>query len=137
LAQVEEEIQMAQSPQPEDAPAATDTAAVTTQRVQLGMRLQPMNNSDQPIFSNFTMVQGAPGTVFVDFGFLEPSVMPALARQVRSGGKVPEAIDGRLACRVALGLDAAAQLAQQLNQHLRSVQAQVQQAAKARETGKK
>ena len=116
-----------------DAVATTETpAAGTGQRVQLGIRLQPVNDSDQPTFANFTVVQGAPGTVFVDFGFLEPSVMPALARQVKSGGKVPESINGRLACRVALGLDAAVQLVQQLDQHLRSVQAQAQQAAKSK-----
>ena len=116
----------------EDASANEAAASKGAQHVQLGMRLQPVNHSDQPIFSNFTVVQGAPGTVFLDFGFLEPSVMPALARQARSGGKMPEAINGRLACRVALGLDAAVQLVQQLDQHLRSVQAQAQQAAKAR-----
>ena len=119
-------------------PAAGSSTATpdTAQRVQLGIRLQPANGSDQPIFANFSVIQGAPGTVFVDFGFLEPSVMPALARQVQSGGKVPETIDGRLACRVALGLDAAAQLAQQLNQHLRALQAQARQAAKIGEAGK-
>ena len=105
------------------------------QRVQLGMRLQPGNGSEQPVFSNFTVVQGAPGTVFLDFGFLEPNVMPALARQVRTGGKMPESITGRLACRVALGVDVAAQLAQQLTQHLRGVQAQAEQAIKARGNG--
>lgn len=119
-----------------DTAATTETpAAGGAQRVQLGIRLQPVNHSEQPIFANFTVVQGAPGTVFVDFGFLEPGVMPALARQVQSGGKVPESIDGRLACRVALGVDAAAQLAQQLNQHLRAVQAQAQQAAKSKTPG--
>ena len=107
-----------------------DTAIPTSaggQRLQLGIRLKPVNQSDQPVFSNFTAVQGAPGTVFVDFAFIEPSVLPALARLQQSGGKVPETINGRLACRIALGLDAAAQLAQQLNQHLRSVQPRAQQ----------
>ena len=128
---------MAQKQDTEVAQAGADATSNTAQRVQLGMRLQPLNNSDQPIFSNFTVVQGASGTVFVDFGFLEPSVLPALARQARSGGKLPESINGRLVCRVALGLDATAQLAQQLSQYLRSVQAQVEEAAKASATGKK
>ena len=114
---------------------ATDAAAapsVAGQRVQLGIRLQPVSDSDQPVFANFTVVQGAPGTVFVDFGFLEPSVMPALARQVKSGGKLPDSINGRLACRVALGVDVAAQLAQQLNQYLHNLQMETQQAAKGK-----
>ena len=37
---------------------------------------------------------------------------------------------GRLACRVVLGVDSAAQLAQQLQQHLKSVTAQAQTSAK-------
>lgn len=47
----------------------------------------------------------------------------------QSGGKVPDAINGRLACRVVLGLDATVQLTRQLEQLLRNVQARVQQAA--------
>ena len=104
--------------------ASETTASATGQRLQLGIRLQPVNHSDQPVFSNFTVVQGAPGTVFIDFGFLEPSALPAVARLVQTGGKLPEIINGRLACRIALGLDAAAQLVQQLDQHLRGLQAQ-------------
>ena len=123
---------MAIKSETETTAVAEPSTAAGGQRVQLNMRLQPVNNSDQPVFSNFTVVQGAPGTVFIDFGFLEPSVMPAVARLAQSGGKLPESINGRLACRVAVGLDAAVQLVQQLDQHLRSVQAQAQQAAKAK-----
>ena len=92
-------------------------------RLQLGLRLQPVDGSDQPLFSNFTVVQGAPGVVFVDFGFLEPAALPGLARIAKSGGKMPESINGKLACRVVLGLDAAAQLTRQLEQHLKSLAA--------------
>ena len=119
-----------------DTGMASETAASGAgQRLQLNIRLQPANDSDHPIFSNFTVVQGAPGTVFVDFGFLDPSALPAVARLVQTGGKLPEAISGRLACRVALGLDAAVQLAQQLEQHLRGVQARAQQAAAPKGSG--
>ena len=89
-----------------------------TTSFQLGIRLQPVENSDQPLFANFSVVQATPEVLFLDFGFLEPSMMPALARQAQSGGKMPEAVTGRLTCRVALGRDAAAQLAQQLNRQL-------------------
>lgn len=103
--------------------ATPNPAEVTNagHRLQLGLRLQPVNHSDQPVYSNFTAVQGAPGTVFLDFGFLDPGVMPALARQAQSGAKVPQTIEGRLACRIAIGIDVAAQLAQQLEQHLRTL----------------
>jgi hypothetical protein len=94
--------------------------------IQLGIRLQSVEHSDQPVFSNFAMVQGASGMVFLDFGFLEPSVLPTVLRLAQTGGKLPEAVNGRLAARVVLGLDAAAQLAGQLDQHLRSLRGQAQ-----------
>lgn len=87
--------------------------------VQVDIQLQPVDHSDQPILANFTAVQGVPGMVFLDFGFLEPQAISALARLAQSGNAVPEAIRGRLACRVALGPDTVANLAQQLNQLLR------------------
>jgi len=99
--------------------------------LQLGIRLQSVEGSDQPMFSNFTMVQGAPGMVFLDFGFLEPNALPSVIRAAQSGGKVPEAIGGKLSARVVLGLDSAVQLVNQLQQHLRSLQPQGQKAAEA------
>ena len=101
---------------------AASAPARSGQSVQLGLRLQPVNHSEQPVYANLTVVQGAPGTVFIDFGFIEPNVMPGVARLAQSCGKLPEAIDGRLACRIVLGVDSAGQLAQQLEQHLRSLQ---------------
>lgn len=102
---------------------AKDTTTSTTgeQKVQMGLRLQAVEHSDQPVFSNFTTVQGAPGMVFLDFGFLEPATLPSLARLAKAGGKMPEAINGRLACRVVLGVDAAVQLTRQLEMHLKSL----------------
>ena len=95
----------------------------TGKTLQLGLRLQPVDHSDKPVFSNFTAVQGAPGMVFVDFGFLEPAALPQLARLAKSGGKMPETINGRLACRIVLGLDSAVQLTRQLEQHMKSLTA--------------
>ena len=93
-------------------------------QLQLGIRLQSVEGSDQPVFSNFCMVQGAPGMVFLDFGFLEPAMLPSLARLAKSGGKVPEAVNGRLACRVVLGLDSAVQLTRQLEAHMKNLATQ-------------
>ena len=98
-------------------------AAPEQKTLQLGLRMQPVDGSDQPLFSNFTGVQGAPGVVFLDFGFLEPAALPSVARAARSGGKVPSTINGRLACRVVLGVDAAVQLTRQLEQHLKGLAA--------------
>jgi hypothetical protein len=100
------------------------TTADTGHQFQLGIRLQPVEQSDQPVFANFSFVQGAQGMLFLDFGFLEPSVMPSVLRLARGGGKLPETVSGKLAARVVLGLDAATQLAQQLEHHLRGMKAQ-------------
>jgi hypothetical protein len=98
------------------APAA---AAVQEPRsVSLGVRLVPVNNSDQPLFANYTTVNATPGIAFIDFAFLEPSVLLALPHVE----KVPESINGRLVVRVALAPDALQNLARQLNALLRPQQ---------------
>ena len=101
-------------------PEAPSTDPQPGNAVQVNIRLKPVDRSGQPIFSNFTVARRAPGTVFVDFGFLEPNAMNSIIRRAQSGEKVPEGIGGQLVCRVALGLDTAAQLAQQLNQLLQA-----------------
>ena len=82
----------------------------------LGLRLVPVEQSDQPVLSNLTTVSMAPGIVFIDFGFVEPNLLSALPRMARLGGKMPERINGKLAVRVALGFDSLAALHQQLGQ---------------------
>ena len=95
----------------------TDTTQ--TQRLQVGIRMQQGEHTGQPIYSNFTAVQGGQGVILVDFGFLEPQAMQSLARLKQSGEKVPETIGARLASRVAISVDAAANLNQQLSKLLR------------------
>ena len=92
--------------------------------VALSIRLAPVDNSDQPVLANFTRLNGAPGMVFVDFGFLEPSALAALSQLARTGGKIPETLAGKLAVRIALGYDAVAGLHQQLGQVVAGMQAQ-------------
>src|SRR5262245_32030856 len=96
------------------------------ERKPLGLRLLPSGDSDQPVFANVCNVNVAPGVAFIDFGFLEPAMLTALPRVAKQGGKLPERIDGRLAVRVALGVEALASLHQQVGRIL----AAAQQAAK-------
>jgi len=102
--------------------------------VGLNIRLAPVENSDQPVLANFTRLNGAPGMVFVDFGFLEPAALSALSRLAQSGGKIPENLNGKLAVRVALGFDTLAALHQQLGQVIGGLKAQ--QAAPAKKDAK-
>jgi hypothetical protein len=104
----------------------------------LNIRLSPVANSDQPVLANFTRLNGAPGMVFVDFGFLEPAALAALSRLARSGGKIPESLNGKLAVRVALGYDTLAALHQQLGKVVDGLKAQqrVEKAAPAKKDTK-
>lgn len=95
-----------------DAPAAA--AGTGAQPRALSIRLAPVGNSDQPVVANYSAVDLAPGMAFIDFGFLEPSVLAALPRMAKLGGKLPERLNGKLAVRVAMGYDGLANLQQQL-----------------------
>jgi hypothetical protein len=113
-----------------DAAAAKADTQADNKNVGLNVRLNPAGTSDQPIFSNFTNVNVAPGTVFIDFGFLEPGVLSALPQMVRDGTKLPESINGRLSARVAMGLDAMVNLNQQLTRVITGLNAAAAEAQK-------
>ena len=86
--------------------------------VSLKVTLKPVDNSDQPISANYTTLNVAPGIVYLDFGFLEPSALNAITKIARSGKPVPQSFDGKLAIRVAMGFDVLQNLHQQLGQVL-------------------
>ena len=95
----------------------------TDRRVQVGIRLAPSEPSTQPVLCNFSGVTNAGGLLLLEFGFIEPGGLNAVAKAARSGGNPPDAIGGQRICRLALLPDTAAQLAQQLNQLLGSAAA--------------
>ena len=95
--------------------------AEKAQNRQMGIRLEPVDNSDQPVLANYCTINVAPGMAFLDFGFFEPAMLAALPRVARSGGKLPENLNGKLAVRVALGFDTLANLHQQLGQVLKGL----------------
>lgn len=86
--------------------------------IGLGVRLVPVDNSDQPHVANYTALTVAPGMAFIDFGFFEPGMLAALPRVAKEGGKLPESISGRLAARVAMNYETLAGLHQQLGKAL-------------------
>jgi len=99
-------------------PAAKQAGAESR---QMGIRLVAVENSDQPVVANYCAINVSPGMAFLDFGFLEPGMLAALPRVARSGGKLPERLNGKLAVRVALGYDALAHLHQQLGRVLKGL----------------
>jgi hypothetical protein len=109
---------MAEAPKKDDKPAATtaDTTAGTRQR--MGVRLAPVDNSDQPVLANYANVNVAPGMAFIDFGFIEPGLLAAIPRVAKQGGKLPQSVNGKLSVRVAMGYDGLAGLHQQIGRVL-------------------
>ncbi len=86
------------------------------QPMQVNVRMQQGEHTGQPLYSNFTSVQGGQGVVIVDFGFLDPQTINALNHLARSGEKAPDTIGARMSCRMAISVEAATNLAHQLNQ---------------------
>jgi hypothetical protein len=109
---------MAQENKKTEAPAANPKAPQS-----IGVRLVPTGDSDLPILSNFARVQMSVSGILVDFGFIEPAGLDALARTARAGGKMPDAVTGRLAARFALTPDALVALHQQLGQAIAGLRA--------------
>ncbi|MDV6342372.1 hypothetical protein R2083_12180 [Nitrosomonas sp. Is35] len=99
-----------------DAQKEIKTDPAGAQPMQVNIRMQQGEHTGQPLYSNFTSVQGGQGVVIVDFGFLDPQTINALNRLARSGEKAPEAVGARMSCRMAISVEAATNLAHQLNQ---------------------
>jgi hypothetical protein len=96
------------------------------ERQAVNLQLVPSGGSDQPVFSNMTVVQPAPGVALVDFGFLDPGALRAVASMAQAGKKVPERVQGRLAVRIALSYDALAALHRQIGSVLQRAGGQKQ-----------
>jgi len=105
----------------ESAADAAPAPAAASQSKSMSVRLVPVGNSDQAIVATYSSINLAPSMAFIDFGFLEPAVLASLPRLARSGAKMPEKLNGRLAVRVAVGYDSLAGLHQQIGQVLKSL----------------
>lgn len=92
--------------------------------VAVNVRLKPVGQADQPILVNYSQVGLAQGLAYVDFGFLEPAVLGAVAQRAQNGDTLPKQLEGTRAVRVAVPVDALVRLYQQLQQVLVSIQPQ-------------
>ena len=84
----------------------------------LNVRLKSGDSSAHPRASNYTNVGVAQGIAYVDFGFIEPSMLGAIANSARNGQTAPKGIEGQLVTRVAMGVDVLAGLQQQIHRIL-------------------
>ena len=86
--------------------------------IVFNVRLKPSESSAHPRATNYTNVGVAQGIAYLDFGFIEPALLGAIAKTVKDGQAAPKAIDGQLVTRVAMGVDVLARLHQQIQQVL-------------------
>ena len=91
------------------------------QTIALNVRLKPSDPSAHPRATNYTNVGVAQGIAYVDFGFIEPTLLAAFAKTATDGPAAPKGLEGALATRVAMGVDVLARLHQQIQQVLVSL----------------
>lgn len=86
--------------------------------IALNVRLKPSESSAHPRATNYTNVGVAQGIAYLDFGFIEPALLAAIAKSAKDGQVAPKGLDGHLVTRVAMDLGALTRLQQQIQQVL-------------------
>ena len=86
--------------------------------IALNVQLKPSEPSANPRATNYTNVGLAQGIAYVDFGFIEPGLLAAIAKTAKDGQAAPKGLDGTLVTRVAMGVDVLTRLHQQIQQVL-------------------
>jgi hypothetical protein len=84
----------------------------------LNIRLKPSESSAHPRATNYTNVGVAQGIAYLDFWFIEPALLAAVAKTAKDGQAAPKGVEGVLVTRVAMGVDVRARLHQQIQQVL-------------------
>jgi hypothetical protein len=96
--------------EPKDAPIA------------LNVRLSPSDSSAHPRVTNYSNVGMAQGVAYIDFGFIEPALLAAVAKTAKNGPAAPKRLDGYLVARVGMDVLALARLHKQIQQVLIGLQ---------------
>jgi hypothetical protein len=91
---------------------------VKDKTIALNVRLKPSDSSAHPRATNYTSVGVVQGIAYVDFGFIEPTLLAAIAKTAKDGQVAPKGLEGTLVTRVAMGVDVLARLHQQIQQVL-------------------
>ena len=86
--------------------------------IPLNVRLKPSEPSAHPRATNYTNVAVAQGIAYVDFGFIEPALLAAIAKTAKDGQAAPKGLEGHLVTRVTMGVDVLARLHQQIQKVL-------------------
>lgn len=86
--------------------------------IALNVRLKPSDSSAHPRAVNYTNVGIAQGITYLDFGFIEPALLAAIAKTAKDSQAAPKGLDGHLVTRVAMDVSALVRLHQQIQQVL-------------------
>jgi len=86
--------------------------------IALNVRLKPSESSAHPRAANYTNIAMAQGIAYLDFGFIEPAVLAAIAKTAKNGQVAPKGLDGHLVTRVAMDIGTLTRLQQQIQQVL-------------------
>ncbi|MBH0182964.1 MAG: hypothetical protein HP490_15155 [Nitrospira sp.] len=89
--------------------------------IALNVRLKPSESSAHPRAVNYTNVGVAQGTAYLDFGFIEPALLAAIAKTAKDGQAAPKGLEGHFVARVAMDVGTLARLHQQIQQVLMGV----------------
>jgi len=98
--------------------------------IALNVRLKPSESSAHPRATNYTNVGVAQGIAYLDFGFIEPALLAAIAKTAKDGQAAPKGLEGHLVTRVAMDIGSLARLQQQIQQVLAGVRTTQQTKAK-------
>ena len=85
------------------------------------VRLKSNDSSGHPRLANYTKIAVARGISYVDFGFVEPALIGAMANGAANGQVAAEDIEGQLVARVAMDVDVLGRLHRQLQHVLLSL----------------
>lgn len=94
----------------------SETPNPKPQQIHVAVELTSGEPPDQPVLANYATASIVHGLAYLDFGFIEPAVLAALAQAAQQGEPLPKTLRGRRTVRVAVGLDVLQQLQQQLAQ---------------------
>jgi hypothetical protein len=86
--------------------------------IALNVRLKPSEPSAHPKATNYTNVGVAQGIAYLDFGFIEPALLAAIAKTAKDGQAAPKGLEGHLVTRVAMDIRALTRLQRQIQQVL-------------------
>jgi hypothetical protein len=88
------------------------------QTIALNVRLKPSESSAHPRATNYTNVGVAQGIAYLDFGFIEPALLAAIAKTAKDGQAAPKGLEGAFVTRAAMSVDVLARLHRQIQQVL-------------------